>query len=306
MFDFYRNRRIFLTVSSIIVLVTIIYAAVMGVKLDIQFSGGTILTYSYTGTVDTDKIESTVKNELKDTEISVLLGKNATIGSTITVSIPLKGGISTEREEKITQNLSSAFPQNNIESVSITNVDASIGSEFLIKSVLAIVVASIFIVLYIGVRFKKIGGFTAGTMAMLALLHDVIVVFAVFVFMDIPLNDSFIAAILTILGYSLNDTIVIYDRIRENKSLKSNCSLAELVNVSINQSLGRSICTTLATALAMGVVAVVALMYGITSITTFAVPLMAGIISGAYSSICLTGPLWVMWESRGKATPKTA
>ena len=140
-------------------------------------------------------------------------------------------------------------------------------------------------------------------MAVVALLHDVMVVFGTFVVFKMPLDDSFIAVVLTILGYSINSTIVIYDRIRENKRLYgSTKSLGEVVNISVNQTLARSVNTSVATILSMVVVCIVALIFGVNSILSFAFPIIMGLISGAYSSVCLASELWVTWkEKREKA-----
>ena len=139
-------------------------------------------------------------------------------------------------------------------------------------------------------------------MAVVALLHDVLFVFTTFIIFRMPINDNFIAIVLTILGYSLNDTIVIYDRIRENKRLLGKkYTTGELVNLSINQSLTRTINTSVMTVLAMAVVLVVALMYNVESIVSFALPMIIGMIAGVYSSICIAGPLWVMWQERESA-----
>ena len=113
---------------------------------------------------------------------------------------------------------------------------------------------------------------------------------------------------LTILGYSINDTVVIYDRIRENSALysKKQLSLAELVNLSINQSFARSLMTSITTCLALGVVCVVSVIYRLDSIYTFAFPLLFGMVSGVYSTICIATPLWVDWKSKKKAAKKEA
>ncbi len=138
-------------------------------------------------------------------------------------------------------------------------------------------------------------------MAIVALIHDLTVVYGVFVLMRVPLNGNFIASLLTILGYSINDTVVIYDRVRENRRLYGNTmDFATLVNTSINQSLMRSIKTTVTTLLALGTVCVVSLVYGLDSIFTFAFPLIIGMISGVYSTVCIAGPLWVEWELHKK------
>ena len=122
----------------------------------------------------------------------------------------------------------------------------------------------------------------------------------------IPLNGNFIAALLTILGYSINDTVVIYDRIRENSALygKKQMSLAELVNLSVNQSFARSLMTSITTCLALGVVCVVSVIYRLDSIYSFAFPLLFGMVSGVYSTICIATPLWVDWKNKKKAAKK--
>lgn len=128
----------------------------------------------------------------------------------------------------------------------------------------------------------------------------------VFVLLRIPLNGNFIAALLTILGYSINDTVVIYDRIRENSALygKKQMSLAELVNLSVNQSFARSLMTSITTCLALGVVCVVSVIYRLDSIYSFAFPLLFGMVSGVYSTICIATPLWVDWKNKKKAAKK--
>jgi preprotein translocase SecF subunit len=159
---------------------------------------------------------------------------------------------------------------------------------------------------YVAFRFKKIGGLSAGAMAVLALVHDVIVAFGVFVIFRIPINDNFIAVVLTILGFSLNDTIVIYDRIRENETLVGKqMGLGELMDLSVNQSFSRSLVTSVNAILAMIVVTVVAMIYSVDTIISFSFPLIIGLISGSYSSICLAGPLWVKWQEY-KANRATA
>jgi preprotein translocase SecF subunit len=157
-------------------------------------------------------------------------------------------------------------------------------------------------VFYIGVRFRKISGWSAGITAVIALTHDLIIVFAVFLLLRIPLNANFIAVCLTILGYSLNDTIVIYDRIRENRRIYGGAMPTEdLVSLSLNQSVFRTLMTTATTAAAMGVVSVVAYLYNVTSILSFSVPMIAGLLSGVYSSLCIAPLLWVVWQQK-KAT----
>ena len=171
------------------------------------------------------------------------------------------------------------------------------GRLFFTKCLVAILLASIFLVVYVALRFRKIGGWTAGVMAVLALLNDVLVAYFAFVVFRIPLNDNFVAVVLSILGYSLNDTIVVYDRIRENRrTMDSKCSIAEVVNRSINQSFMRTLNTSICTFIAIATVAVVGLIFRLDSIISFMVPMMFGVISGFYTSEFLCSPLWARWQ----------
>ena len=174
------------------------------------------------------------------------------------------------------------------------------GTKFLQKSLVAVVFALVLILLYIALRFKNIGGLTGGMMAVLALVNDLMVV-GTFVLLRTPLDGNFIAAMLTILGYSINDTVVVYDRIRENRSLMGKkATFEELVNQSVNQSARRTLITTITTVMALGVMCIVAKLYGLDSIFTFAFPLMMGMISGVYTSLCVSTSAWVLWSERSK------
>ena len=160
-------------------------------------------------------------------------------------------------------------------------------------------------VIYVTFRFKKIGGMSAGMMGLAALLHDMVIVFIVFVLFRMPIDSNFIAVILMILGYSLNDTIVIYDRIRENKAkLGPKAELVDVYNLSMTQCIRRTIFTSITTLVAIGSVYAVCLVYNITSIQSFALPMMFGVISGCYSSICIASPLWVIWQMHKKEKEK--
>ena len=153
--------------------------------------------------------------------------------------------------------------------------------------------------LYITFRFEL----TSGLAAICCLVHDLLVMLSVYVLLQIPLDSNFIAAALTILGYSINDTVVVYDRIRENRALMGKKgSFEELVNQSVNQSARRTLITTITTVMALGVMCIVAKLYGLDSIFTFAFPLMMGMISGVYTSLCVSTSAWVLWSER---KPKT-
>ena len=177
-------------------------------------------------------------------------------------------------------------------------VEPYIGAKALRNAGLAIGLALLFIIVYVWVRFSAISGLPAGITAMIALFHDTMVVFFAFVLFGIPLNDAFVAVVLTIIGYSINDTIVIYDRIRENKKNDSKMSVVDLVNISTSQTLGRSINTSMATAICVVVIMVASMYFQIESIIEFSLPMLFGVITGCYSSICVAGTLWAMWEKK--------
>ena len=209
-------------------------------------------------------------------------------------------GLSSEAQSALTTALQQAYPDNAIETVSINSVSPTMGKDFLLKCLVAVAFSAVFMILYIAVRFRKIGGWSAGVCAVIALLHDIAMVFATFIIFRMSLDDNFIAVLLVILGYSINDTIVIYDRIRENERLHTGRlnenAIKDMVNLSINQTLSRTVNTSVATLIAMVVVCILAFANGVSSIVEFAFPLIIGLISGAYSSICLSGPIWVAWQ----------
>lgn len=183
--------------------------------------------------------------------------------------------------------------------VSSNSVKATVGKGFFVKCIFAAVLGGLLVTIYLAFRFRKIGGISAGVFALLALLHDVIVAYLVYVVFRIPLDDNFIAVVLTILGYSLNGTIVIYDRIRENEGIYGHSkTISEIVNLSVNQTFTRNLYTTLATFSSVVVICIVAQISGLDSIISFAFPMAIGILAGCYSSVLLSSPLWAAWRER--------
>ena len=303
---FIPNRKKFYGFSCALIAVVLVFCGVFGVHMDVEFKGGSMVTLAYQGEADLSALKSTISGELDQSNLTLQTGSDISGSQTLTVTLPGSQTLTTEQLDNLLTTLNEQYPDNAFAQNEVSNVDATIGKEFLLKSVVALVAACVLIMLYVAYRFRRIGGFKAGATAVVALLHDLFVVFGVFVILRIPLNGNFIAAMLTILGYSINDTVVIYDRIRENSALysKKQLSLPELVNLSINQSFSRSLMTTITTCCALGVVCVVSIIYRLDSIYTFAFPLLFGMISGVYSTICIATPLWVDWKQRKKAAPK--
>ena len=303
---FIPNRKKFYGFSCALIAVVLVFCGVFGVHMDVEFKGGSMVTLAYQGEADLSALKSTISGELNQSNLTLQTGSDISGSQTLTVTLPGSQTLTTEQLDNLLTTLNEQYPDNAFAQNEVSNVDATIGKEFLLKSVVALVAACVLIMLYVAYRFRRIGGFKAGATAVVALLHDLFVVFGVFVILRIPLNGNFIAAMLTILGYSINDTVVIYDRIRENSALysKKQLSLPELVNLSINQSFSRSLMTTITTCCALGVVCVVSIVYRLDSIYTFAFPLLFGMISGVYSTICIATPLWVDWKQRKKSAPK--
>ena len=186
------------------------------------------------------------------------------------------------------------------DSITAETISATISSEMQADAVKAIVVATILMLLYIWFRFKDI---RFGASAVAALVHDVLVVLAFYAIVKISVGNTFIACMLTIVGYSINATIVIFDRIRENmREMRNRDELQELVNRSISQTLSRSIFTSLTTFFMVAALEV----FGVSSIREFALPLIAGIICGTYSSICLTGAMWFVLRTKAGKKAKAA
>ena len=306
--NFIGNRKKFYTFSCALIAIVLVFCAVFGVKMDVEFKGGSMVTLSYEGDVDLPGLKSEIGSQLGQNDLTLQTGSDISGNQTLTVTLPGSQTLTTEQLDDMLTAINEAHPENNFEQNEVSNVNATIGKEFLFKSLVALVAACVLILAYVAFRFRKIGGLKAGSTAIVALLHDMFVVFGVFVILRIPLNGNFIAAVLTILGYSINDTVVIYDRIRENSALysKKQMSLAELVNLSVNQSFSRSLMTSITTCLALGVVCVVSVIYRLDSIYTFAFPLLFGMVSGVYSTICIATPLWVDWKSKKKAAKKEA
>ena len=298
--DFVGLRKRFLTISACLMAAILLCAVVFGVHLDTEFTGGAMITLSYEGEFTTSEVQKTASAALGSNDLTLQTGENVATGEqTLKISMPGNETVTTEQVETLLDSLNETYPDNAFAQLSLSNVSAAMGTKFLQKSLVAVVFALVLILLYIGVRFKKIGGLTGGMMAVLALLNDLMVVFGTFVLLRTPLDGNFIAAMLTILGYSINDTVVVYDRIRENRALMGKkASFEELVNHSVNQSARRTIITTVTTVMALGVMCVVSKLYGLDSIFTFAFPLMMGMLSGVYTSLCVSTSAWVLWSER--------
>ena len=293
----YEKRKIFYAISCLLIVTFAVLTIVIKLNVAIEFKGGTILTYSYTGDLKSEDIEKTVGDTVSD-KCTITLGEDTSSKSkTIKIQFSSKEGISDDKQNSIKTALTEKYKDNEVKLLESTDVAASNGLDFFLKCLVACAFAAVITIIYIGFRFRKIGGISAGVFSVVALIHDMCMVYGCFVICRFDINANFMAVLLTILGYSINATIIIYDRIRENEKLVgSKYELDQLVNLSITQTMGRSIHTTVTTVLAMATVCVVCFIAGVSSIISFAFPLIIGMIAGVYSSNCIAPTLWVTWE----------
>ena len=303
-YDFCSKKKMILIIAICVIVALLLGALIRGVKFAIEFKGGTMLTYSYTGDLSTDNVKTEVE-KLVDSNVNVRRGESLdSDGYQITISFTSNEGLNADGQHELTENLRTAFPDNELELFDSNDVSPSSGREFLLKCLLAMVFAAVIIIIYIAIRFSKIGGWSAGVCSIFALCHDIFVALAVSIICGFEFNSNIVAVILTILGYSINNTIVIYDRIRENRTLMPKASLNELINTGCSQSLTRSIRTSITTIGTMLVVTIVVLVSGYNSLLSFSVPLMAGLISGTYSSLFVAPVTWSWWKGSEKKDKK--
>lgn len=301
---FAEAKRYFFLISITLILVGTVWSFVNGIKLDTQFTGGVILRYTYSGEVDTEQIKNEVE-EIVDRSVNVQTSENSVTGEqNLVITLSGKKGLTPEHQKEILSAINQGN-ENQFEISETSAVEPYIGVKALKNSAIAIVLSFLFIVVYIRLRFTALGGLASGITAVIALLHDILIVLFVFGIFKIPVNDAFVAVTLTIIGYSINDTIVLYDRIREHRTgIRQKSTLAELVNISTTETLQRSVNTAFTVILCAFTILAVSVVYGMQSITNFSLPLLAGLISGCYSSICIAGPLWVWWEEHRERIQK--
>lgn len=285
-------------VYAIIFVAGIVFAIFGGINLDINFKGGTKISYSYEGKIAEKDFKAVIDENIK---AKYKLGQSTSLaGDTQTYDISLVGkkSIKASDLEKLTKGLTEKFNDSKIELYNSNSVSPSVAGSFFAKSLVAVLITAILVVIYVGIRFKRIGGVTAALTALVALVLDVFVSFFVCIFFGLQIDANFIAVVLTLLGYSLNDTIVVYDRVRENRGLNPDMAINDVLNMSISQSLIRNIVTTVTTLLAVITIVVVSEIYGLTTLRSFAIPMAFGLASGCVSSLFIAGPIWVCWQEK--------
>ena len=273
--------------------VVALLAAPFGLNLfnmDIDFTGGTTFTYDMGQQVTGDTVQQ-IQQAVGD--IVGATPSVVTTGDGTQVMIKTHD-LDSETRDALHQAMVDTFGLEDSARQDVQNVSPSVGKDMQAAAVKACLVAAVLMLLYITIRFD----FKSGFSAVICLIHDILVMISAYVIFQLPLNMNFIAAALTIFGYSINATIITFDRIRENQTLLPGIQIRDLVNISDSQSLCRSIRTSVTTFSSMLVVTIVALVMGLDSILSFSIPMMAGIAMGTFNSICFVPSLWVWWQTK--------
>lgn len=279
------RTKIWFSISIIIILIGMTFLVTKGLNFGIDFNGGTIVT------IEMGKDFNQKQKEEAD-KIIHKYDANATSYIANTTQLDIKSNsLTSDSINKIFSELKTKYKLEEKSLISQTNVGPSIGNELKTKAVKALLFATVAMLIYIGIRFE----IKFGIAAILALIHDILITLSVYAIFDIPVNSPFIAAILTIVGYSINDTIVIFDRIRENTKKMRGKDVGEIANISVNQTMSRSINTVLTT-----LFTIIAVYVFVPAVRDFTFPLIIGILSGAFSSIFIASPIWVILKKTKK------
>ena len=290
MFNIVKNKKIFYIVSAVLILAGIASMFIQGFKMDIDFAGGIECTVNVGAVVDSAKSSEIAKIVKDATGVDATVQKVGDNGTEALIKISEE--LTTEKELAMKDALVKGL---SIEKEAITNfevVSPTVGKEMQTSALLAVIIAVALMLVYISLRFE----FLSGCAAVVALIHDVLIMLGFYSIFQIPVNTTFIAAILTILGYSINATIVLFDRVRENQKLQRKELFVNTVNTSVWQTMTRSLNTSFTTLITL----IVLFFVGVDSIKEFALPITVGVVAGFYSSVFLSGNFWVLFKKLRK------
>lgn len=283
-FDIVKNKVKFLILPAVIILLGVImYFVNSGFNYDIEFMGGIKMQIAWENPASTEEIKSYLEDK---TQVSPLVVQTTNTG----ISIKTKA-IEEEKKNEIFSALQEKYSLSDDALLSVSSASASFGKQVQSKAFLFTAIAILCILIYIAIRFE----WRSAIMSVIALLINILIMLAVYAISYTPVNTTFIAAMLTVVGYSINNTIVVFDRIRENMkrlNVKRGVTISSLVNDSIRESMGRTINTTITTLITI----VLLYFIGVTSVKEFAFPLIIGVLAGAYSSIFIASTFWASWK----------
>ncbi|MDO5477623.1 MAG: protein translocase subunit SecF [Clostridia bacterium] len=302
-YNFTKNSKIFAIVSLVLILAGVVGLIVNGgLNYGIDFTGGTNIqlsmkTDSYEIVATTAEIEDVVKEALGGAEVQAQsMGTDAIVIKTVELGGYLNEegeAEATEGESDVEKVFSAIEAKYNVsipeDERNVTTISASTSKKILTDSLSATLLAVVLMLLYITIRFE----FLSGAAAVIGLVHNIIIMIGAYALFRLPINNSFVAAVLTIVGYSINNTIVIFDRVRENVKKERKLSYKEIADRSVSQSLARTINSSITTLITIGMLYIM----GVNSIREFALPIIIGIVAGTYSSIFLCAPIWVKMKS---------
>lgn len=282
--DFVKNKKKYLIIPIVIIVVGIIMLAVKGgFNFDIEFMGGVRMQVDMEKdeNVDLDRIKDVIKDKA---EVDAIVQRSGA-GTHVLIKTP---HLEDEAKDKLFTSLKEEFSLEADEAMSVATATPNFGVQVQQKTLLYTVIAIILILIYIAFRFE----WRSAVMAIISLIINIFIMFAVYAITYLPLNTTFIAAMLTVVGYSINNTIVVFDRIREEMKTARNKSIADVVNSSISATMNRTINTTVTTLITVVLLYII----GVASIKEFALPLIIGVLAGAYSSIFIAGTFWASWK----------
>lgn len=268
------KRKIWFTISLIIIAVGIFTMATKGLEYGLDFKGGTVVEINIGGTFNKNDVDSIIKKYSDNFQSTKTNEHSVTIKST---------NLSNNNVSSIVKAIKSKYKKSSL--TSQNNIGASIGKEARVNAIEAIIVAICAMFIYIGIRFEL----SFGIAAIIGLIHNVLVMLSVYAVLRVSIDSSFIAAALTVIGYSVHDTIVVFDRIRENQKYMRREDPELVADASVTQTLARSINTVLTVVITLTSVYIL-----VPSVRSFSEPILVGIISGCYSSICIASPSWVL------------
>lgn len=294
--DFVKNLKIWGSISLAIVLIGIVVIGIQGLNLGVDFQGGTLIYASIGKSYNIAEVRGIVEKVGVKADV-IYAGENK---QDLIIKMNTHDN-QIEIQDEIVKNLEEKYKLDH-NKITIEMVGASIGKELVKNALVSIAIACLLILVYISIRFE----FKSGIAAIIALVHDVLIMIAAVAIFRTQINSPFVAAVLTIIGYSINDTIVIFDRIRENiKRYGRKSSMDEIVNTSVKESLTRTINTSLTTLFTITALYIL----GVEAIKEFSAPIIVGLISGTYSSIFIAGPIWAYWsgiDTKKKISAKSA
>lgn len=283
------KRKIFFSISGFLVVLSIILLFVRGLNYGIDFTGGNTLQFNLGKTQYSSKVEDQIRGIVKKASGS----NDITIQKTGENDVSIKTvELTNEQSDKIISDMKSAFNLKQKNVLANDKVSGTVSGRLIGDSLKAILLAIVLMLVYITFRFD----FQSGSSAVLALAHDVMIMLGFYALFGFTVNTGFIAAVLTIVGYSINATIIVFDRVRENQRTMKKASFDEIADNAIRGSYFRAINSSLTTLFTIGVLYVM----GVDSIREFALPIIVGIIAGTYSSLFIAGPFWAWWKASGK------